>query len=61
MDIGIFRLPFTCGCVVYVISLFLAAQTTEFYQVVLAQGILLGISAGGASSFPFAIQRLANL
>ncbi|CDZ97503.1 Monocarboxylate transporter [Phaffia rhodozyma] len=46
MDIGKHFVPFTIGCVLYVVSVFLIAETHEYYQALLCQGILLGLSAG---------------
>lgn len=46
LDIGKHQVPFTIGCCTYVISIFLTAETHEYYQVLLCQGVLLGLSAG---------------
>ncbi|KAL0576986.1 hypothetical protein V5O48_004996 [Marasmius crinis-equi] len=45
-DLGYFRLPFLISCIFLVISAFLTAECTQFWQLLLCQGILQGTSCG---------------
>jgi hypothetical protein len=46
LDLGYFKVPFFTSAVLYVIAVFLTAETSSYWQVLLCQGILLGASAG---------------
>lgn len=45
-DMGHFRLPFTIANVVLIVATFLIAECNAFWQVVLCQGILVGVACG---------------
>jgi len=42
-DLGHFRLPFFCGSVALFVGPFLVAQCKEYWQFILAHGILIGV------------------
>ncbi|KAG6816511.1 hypothetical protein H0H87_005513 [Tephrocybe sp. NHM501043] len=45
-DVGWFKVPFAIGTAGLVLSTFLIAQCQEYWQFVLAQGVLVGLSCG---------------
>lgn len=45
-DLGWFRLPFALGSVTVVVSAFLVAECKVYWQFLLCQGILVGVSSG---------------
>ncbi|KAL7417054.1 major facilitator superfamily domain-containing protein [Mrakia frigida] len=45
-DTGTFIVPYTISALTYTVSVILIAQCKEYYQFVLCQGVLLGLSAG---------------
>lgn len=46
LDIGKFQIPFNTAFVTYIIAIFLSAECKEYWQSLLCQGLLLGMSAG---------------
>lgn len=45
-DLGYFRVPFVTGAVFCVTSVFLIGQCTQYWQILLCQGLFMGIGSG---------------
>ncbi|KAF5382811.1 hypothetical protein D9757_007269 [Collybiopsis confluens] len=46
LDLGIFKIPFVAASVLLVVSTFLVAECTQYWQFVLCQGLATGIGVG---------------
>lgn len=45
-DYGFIRLPVFISTILFVATQFLIAEATEFWQLMLGQGVMLGVSTG---------------
>lgn len=52
-DLGIFKIPYVAASALLVVSTFLVAECTQYWQFVLCQGLATGVSIGSSSLLIF--------